>query len=105
MDEDEALQLKAARQKEIDNTFTLMYLLVENAREQIKREEGTTLRDSIGKAGLIPQSVYSLTSLAAALEPNLLLLLVQLIAKLRWDDNTNLPLPRVTNGFARFRES
>lgn len=104
MDEDEALQLRAARQKVIDNTFTLMYLVVENGREQIQRGEGTTLRDGIGKVDLSVRHCPGLTSLAAALEPNLLLLLVQLIAKLRWDDNTNLPLPRVTNDFAHFRE-
>lgn len=44
-----------------------------------------------------------LTSVAAALEPNFLLLLVQLIAKLRWDDTTNLPLPRVINISDEFR--
>jgi hypothetical protein len=63
MDEDEATQLKASRQKEINNTFTLMYLLVENGRVQIEREEGTALRDGIGKVGLIQQTISSLTSL------------------------------------------
>lgn len=104
MDEDEATQLKASRQKEINHTFTLIYLLVENGRVQIEREEGTALRDGIGKVGLVPQTVFSLTGLVAALEPNFLSLLVRLIAKLRWDDTTNLPLPRVCNDFAGIHE-
>ncbi|KAI9873301.1 MAG: Factor arrest protein 11 [Pleopsidium flavum] len=77
MDDDRA-SLKSAQQKEINNIFTLMYLLVEGGREQSSREDRTALRDGI-----------------AALEPDFLLQLVQLIAKLRWDDTMNLPLNRV----------
>ena len=47
----ERAQIEEAKEKEISNTFTLMYLLVENGREQLKRAESPTIRDGIGKIG------------------------------------------------------
>lgn len=73
-----------------------MYLLVESGREQIKKGQ-TALRDGIGMiTHHLLQSIADMYVNTAALEPNLLLLLVQLISKLRWDDTTDLPLTRVS---------
>ncbi len=103
MVEDDRALLKSAQQGEISNTFTLMYLLIEGGREQIGRGESTALRDGIGKMThylFLPMA--DLYVPAAALEPDLLLLLVQTIAKLRWDDTTNLPLTRVSKAGVGF---
>lgn len=59
MGEDEARQLRALQQKEIDNTFTLMYFLVENGREHIRKEESTEIRDAIGRRAFLLEKTQS----------------------------------------------
>ncbi|KAI9802814.1 MAG: Factor arrest protein 11 [Piccolia ochrophora] len=63
---------------ELTNCLTLMYLMVEAGRRQVEVDQCASLRDEI-----------------SALDPNYLLFLVKLIAKLRWDDSSDLPLTKV----------
>ncbi|PGH17271.1 hypothetical protein AJ80_04913 [Polytolypa hystricis UAMH7299] len=68
----------AARAREANLILTCFYMLVELARRQAERYPSEqTLKNEI-----------------AALKPNLLVFLVEIIARLRWDDSTNVPLTR-----------
>ncbi|THC98180.1 hypothetical protein EYZ11_002336 [Aspergillus tanneri] len=69
----------AATEREANLVLTAFYLLVEIGRRQETRNaRHTPLRDSM-----------------MALNPNLLVFLVEIIARLRWDDSTNVPLTRI----------
>ncbi|KAH8431377.1 FAR11/STRIP family protein [Aspergillus melleus] len=69
----------AASEREANLVLTAFYLLVETGRRQEARnEKHTPLRDSI-----------------MDLNPNLLVFLVEIISRLRWDDSANVPLTRI----------
>ncbi|PGG97216.1 hypothetical protein AJ79_09299 [Helicocarpus griseus UAMH5409] len=69
----------AAREREANLALTAMYLVVEVARKQEQSNpDQTGLKKDI-----------------AALKPNILVFLVEIIARLRWEDTTNIPLARV----------
>ncbi|EEH33548.2 pheromone-dependent cell cycle arrest protein Far11 [Paracoccidioides lutzii Pb01] len=70
----------AAREREANLILTAMYLVVEVARKQ---EESN--QDQLG-----------LKKDIAALRPNILVFLVEIIARLRWEEATMIPLTRVT---------
>lgn len=69
----------AAQEREANLILTALYLVVEVARRQESSyPQNTSLRDAV-----------------AALEPSLLVFLVEIIARLRWDDSANIPLTRI----------
>ncbi|EEP78699.1 conserved hypothetical protein [Uncinocarpus reesii 1704] len=68
----------AARDREMNLTVTIFYFLVEIARRQQARQpDRPFLKDEF-----------------AALDPNYLVIVAQIIARLRWEDVTNFPLTR-----------
>ncbi|EEH09287.1 conserved hypothetical protein [Histoplasma capsulatum G186AR] len=69
----------AAREKEANLILTSMYLIVEVARKQ---EESSPNQADLKKD-------------IAALKPNILVFLVEIIARLRWEDAATIPLSRV----------
>ncbi|KAI9778318.1 MAG: Factor arrest protein 11 [Peltula sp. TS41687] len=75
---DLAPKVKPGAVEQLNNSLTLMYLIVEASRLQIKTGEGTSLRDKI-----------------ASLKPDYLTFLVKALARLRWDDATPLPLTKL----------
>ncbi|RDW83863.1 FAR11/STRIP family protein [Aspergillus mulundensis] len=71
--------LLAAAEREANLVLTAVYLMVEAARKQEAQEpKHTPLKDAI-----------------MALEPDLMVFLIEIIARLRWDDSSNVPLTRV----------
>ncbi|KAI9827996.1 MAG: hypothetical protein M1819_006839 [Sarea resinae] len=70
--------IKAAESRELRNALTVMYLLVEAGRINAEVHEDTNLKDEI-----------------AALEPKYLIFLLKLVAKLRWNDSTDLPVTKI----------
>ncbi|KAI9698031.1 MAG: Factor arrest protein 11 [Candelina mexicana] len=64
--------------RELADALTLMYLLVEVSRQQISSGNGSTLRDEL-----------------TALDPNFLIFLVKILAKIRWDDSADVPLTKI----------
>ncbi|EER43939.1 pheromone-dependent cell cycle arrest protein Far11 [Histoplasma capsulatum H143] len=75
----------AAREKEANLILTSMYLIVEVARKQ---EESSPNQADLKKD-------IANHSLEAALKPNILVFLVEIIARLRWEDAATIPLSRV----------
>ncbi|KAI9822226.1 MAG: Factor arrest protein 11 [Thelocarpon impressellum] len=67
-----------AEAQELGNALTLMYLLVESGRMKVAAGSSLDLRDEI-----------------AALQPDYLQFLVRLVAKLRWDESTDLPVRKI----------
>ena len=75
----EDLTYAAAAEREVHLILTALYLTVEVGREQEKSGNNNTLiRDEVCK-----------------LDPNMLVLLVEVISRLRWDESANIPLTRV----------
>ncbi|KAL5339717.1 hypothetical protein BJX70DRAFT_362971 [Aspergillus crustosus] len=71
--------LIAATEREANLVLTAFYLIVEAARKQEAQDRRQTpLKDAI-----------------VALEPDLMLFLIEIIARLRWDDTSNVPLTRI----------
>lgn len=69
----------AAQEREANLILTALYLVVEiGRRQESSYPQNTSLRDAV-----------------AALEPSLLVFLVEVIARLRWDDTTHIPLTRI----------
>ncbi|EQL34321.1 hypothetical protein BDFG_03842 [Blastomyces dermatitidis ATCC 26199] len=69
----------AAREREANLILTAMYLVVEVARiQEQSNPDQAGLKNDI-----------------AALKPNILVFLVEIIARLRWEDATSIPLTRV----------
>ncbi|KAL2007355.1 hypothetical protein VTN00DRAFT_8793 [Thermoascus crustaceus] len=69
----------AAQEREANLILTALYLIVEvGRRQESSYPQNTSLRDAV-----------------AALEPSLLVFLVEVIARLRWDDSTHIPLTRI----------
>jgi len=69
----------AATEREANLVLTSFYMLVEVSRKQEAQDcKHTPLKDAI-----------------IALEPGLMVFLVEVIARLRWDDSTNVPLTRI----------
>ncbi|KAI9846646.1 MAG: Factor arrest protein 11 [Thelocarpon superellum] len=64
--------------RELDHALTLMYVTVEVTREQLQEGGDRRLKESV-----------------ASLGPDYLLFLVKLLARLRWDDSTDLPLRKI----------
>ncbi|KAL4995866.1 hypothetical protein BDV10DRAFT_196392 [Aspergillus recurvatus] len=71
--------LLAAAEREANLVLTAFYLMVEMARKQETQDpKNTPLKDAI-----------------TALEPDLMVFLIEIIARLRWDDASNVPLTRI----------
>lgn len=71
--------LLAAAEREANLVLTALYLIVEVARNQEVQDPGhTPLKDGIMK-----------------LEPELMVFLIEIIARLRWDDTSIIPLTRI----------
>ncbi|KAL4779978.1 hypothetical protein BJX76DRAFT_62090 [Aspergillus varians] len=71
--------LLAAAEREANLVLTAFYLMVEMARNQeTQNSRHTPLKDSI-----------------MALEPDLMVFLIEIIARLRWDDASHVPLTRI----------
>ncbi|KAL3448506.1 hypothetical protein BJX65DRAFT_274890 [Aspergillus insuetus] len=69
----------AATEREANLVLTAFYMIVEVARKQEAQDrKHTPLKDGI-----------------MALEPGLMVFLVEIIARLRWDDSANVPLTRI----------
>jgi len=85
-------QLSHARflkQIEVNQTLTALYLLVEVGRWKRSKGEDMTIRATIGLWGFHLSISMSLTNITPAnLGPSLLLLLTQMIGKLRWEDSS-----------------
>ncbi|KAI9813824.1 MAG: Factor arrest protein 11 [Pycnora praestabilis] len=77
LEEEEVESLEHER-RELGNAMSMMYLLVEAGRKQLVQSKNATLRNEI-----------------AALEPDYLIFLVKVIAQLRWEDSTSLPLRKI----------
>lgn len=71
---------KEAERREIWCTMTAVYVLLEVARDEEKTQDSRTLRSAILDLE----------------KPGLLMLFVDLIAKLRWDESINLPLSKIS---------
>ncbi|KAL4803296.1 hypothetical protein BDV18DRAFT_145590 [Aspergillus unguis] len=71
--------LLAASEQEANLVLTAFYIVVEVARRQETQDaKNTPLKDAI-----------------MALEPDLMVFLIEIIARLRWDDSSNVPLTRI----------
>ncbi|KAL4884047.1 hypothetical protein BJY04DRAFT_183844 [Aspergillus karnatakaensis] len=71
--------LLAAAEREANLVLTAVYMIVEVAlRQEAQDRNHTPLKDAI-----------------VALEPDLMIFLVEIIARLRWDDASNVPLTRI----------
>lgn len=69
----------AVMEREANLVLTAFYVIVEVSRKQEARDpQHTPLRDAL-----------------VELKPNLLVFLVEIIARLRWDDSANIPLTRI----------
>lgn len=78
--EDEQHEGKEAERREVWCAMTAVYVVLEVARYQERKEQDLGLRSAV-------------LDLKA---PGLLMLLIDLISKLRWDESINLPLSKVT---------
>ena len=87
---------EAAKQQELGNVLTILYLVVEVGRQQAAAGEDATIQQEIGRGICVYHcNIANTTLFSAALRPSLLKFLSQLIARLRWDDTSNIPLTRV----------
>ncbi|KAK9553088.1 Factor arrest protein 11 [Aspergillus fumigatus] len=68
----------AASEHEVNLVLTALYIVVEIGRRQEKHSQDVSLRDAL-----------------MGLKPNLSVFLVEVIARLRWDDSANIPLTRI----------
>lgn len=78
--EDEQHEGKEAERREVWCAMTAVYVVLEVARYQERKQEDLSIRSA----------VLNLK------DPGLLMLLVELISKLRWDESISLPLSKVT---------
>ncbi|KAF3002904.1 Factor arrest protein 11 [Curvularia kusanoi] len=78
--EDEQHEGKEAERREVWCAMTVVYVVLEVARYREKRDGDLTLRSAV----------------LDLKEPGLLMLLIELISKLRWDESINLPLSKVS---------
>ncbi|KAL1653613.1 Factor arrest protein 11 [Didymella pomorum] len=78
--EDEQHESKEAERREVWCAMTAVYIVLEVARYREKKEEDLSLRSAVLELK----------------EPGLLMLLIDIISKLRWDESINLPLSKVT---------
>ncbi|KAF2633530.1 N1221-domain-containing protein [Macroventuria anomochaeta] len=78
--EDEQHEGKEAERREVWCAMTAVYVVLDVARYQERKENDLSLR----------------TAVLDLKEPGLLMLLVELISKLRWDESISLPLSKVT---------
>ncbi|KAL1601441.1 Factor arrest protein 11 [Paraconiothyrium brasiliense] len=70
---------KDSERRELWCSMTAVYVVLEVARVEEKEKDDITIR----------------SALLALEEPGLLMLLVEIISKLRWDDSIGLPLPKI----------
>ncbi|KAF1923792.1 N1221-domain-containing protein [Didymella exigua CBS 183.55] len=77
--EDEQHESKEAERREVWCAMTAVYVVLEVARYQEKKGDGLGLRSAV----------------LDLKEPGLLMLLIDIISKLRWDESINLPLSKV----------
>ncbi|KAI9711904.1 MAG: hypothetical protein M1812_007058 [Candelaria pacifica] len=75
---EEQTEHQELERRELADALTLMYLMVEASRQQVLSGHGSTLRDEL-----------------TALDPNLLIFLVKILAKVRWDDSADIPLTKI----------
>ncbi|KAF3036712.1 Factor arrest protein 11 [Didymella heteroderae] len=78
--EDEQHEGKEAERREVWCAMTAVYVVLEVARYREKQEGDLSLRSAVLELK----------------EPGLLMLLIDIISKLRWDESINLPLSKVT---------
>ena len=78
--EDEQHESKEAERREVWCAMTAVYVVLEVARYRERKESDMSLRSAV----------------LDLKEPGLLMLLIELISKLRWDESINLPLSKVT---------
>ncbi|KAJ4378673.1 Factor arrest protein 11 [Didymella sp. IMI 355093] len=78
--EDEQHESKEAERREVWCAMTVVYIVLEVARYQERKEENLTLRSAV----------------LDLKEPGLLMLLIDIVSKLRWDESISLPLSKVT---------
>lgn len=78
--EDEQHESKEAERREVWCAMTAVYVVLEVARYQERNEDDLSLRGTV----------------LDLKEPGLLMLLIELISKLRWDESISLPLSKVS---------
>ena len=96
-DQDSLRDGKEAERRELWCTMTSMYLFLEVARTKEKEDEDLSIREAICKnLANILSLAKTYTSALVNLKPNLLMTLIDLISRLRWDETLGLPLAKVT---------
>jgi hypothetical protein len=80
-------------QDELDNVTTIMYILIESARNDAVRLAATY--KELGKCHVIIKSKFLANPYIALLDPRLVDYFLTAVAKLRWDDANELPQTRV----------
>ena len=95
--DDKVASLRILKLIEVNQTLTALYLLVEASRWQNSKPEVLERQEEFGTYVFIESDVRRMLILVhlAYLQPSLLLVLTQMIAKLRWEETSYIPLPRV----------
>ena len=85
------------RQIEVNQTLTALYLIVEAGRWQHVKGEDESMREAVGQfKSIVYSRSQQLTSMVtASLDPCILTVLTRIMAKLRWEETSYIPLPRV----------
>ena len=87
---------EATNLRELELILTILYVAVEVGRQDIADGRDSNIRKAIGREmDFFNCNIANINPLLVELKPNLLNYLCQLIAKLRWDDTSNIPLTRV----------
>lgn len=84
------------RQIEVNQTLTALYLIIEASRWQRSKGEDGSMRKALGSFNQFCVRTSQLTHTKLASHgPCILTVLTKIIAKLRWEETSYIPLPRV----------
>lgn len=94
VNDDGSTPLTFVTQLEINHALTILYVIVEAARSQDSQDEALKIGQAFGRTS-ISIALRSANRPIDTAGSGLLIFLTQVIAKLRWEESSVLPLPRV----------
>ena len=94
--DEEVLSTKSIRDRQLSAILTTLYFVVESGRQQAAKGEGDSVRQAIGIPSEESFCKVANGMISVGLQPNFLHYLTSIVAKLRWDDASSLPLTRVS---------
>ena len=102
--DDEIAMMRFNHQLELNQTLTTLYLLIEIGRWETSHCGNLEFwRQLCRSPSLTAVAPCAESSQTASLEPDVLIFLTETIAKLRWDESSQMPIPRVRLMPARTR--